>query len=81
MELRDLAPIGVLFVVIAIVFSMGGEILSNLANQQTGTAQNITNYGSEGILKIAKWFPTIGLVVAAATVIGVVLTAFVLRGK
>jgi len=81
MDLRDLAPIGVLFVVIAIALSMGGEILSSLSNQQTGAAQNITNYGTEGISKIAKWLPTIALVIAAAVVIGVVLTSFILRRK
>ena len=81
MELRDLAPVGVLFVVIAIVLSMGGEILSNLSSSQSGTAKAITDNGTAGLEKIAKWLPTIGLVIAAAIVIGVVITSFVLRRR
>ena len=94
MELRDLAPVGVLFVLIAITLSVGGEILSNLEQQQcakwnattntcesTTTAYNMTTQGTSGITKIAKWLPTIALVIAAAVVIGVVLTSFILRRK
>lgn len=79
MELRDLAPVGIALVVAAIVLTVGADILATISATQTGTAQVITDNGTEGILELASWMPTIGLVVAAGLVIGIVVASFAFR--
>ena len=78
MRIGDLAPIAIVFVVAGIVMSIGTEVMSNmktsLAAQDADAAADNT---TEGIGKLADWLPTIGLVVAAAIVIGVVFSSFI----
>ena len=46
---------------------------ANYTYSATNTASNSTEYGMEGINKVAGWIPTIALVIAAAIVIGLVM--------
>lgn len=71
-----LVPFGILVVIAAIVFGLGGTILGEIQTDQTaGTvAYNATNSGLEGISTLAGWLPLIALVIAAAIVIAVVVT-------
>lgn len=81
MELRDLAPAGIAFVVIAVTLGIGAEVLADVSAGQTGTAQGITDNGTLGLAELASWLPTLGLVLAAAVVIGTVVSFFAFRGR
>jgi len=75
--LAQVAPLAILLVVLAIVLSVGQDILGNIKAGQTtdSYAYNATAEGEKGLDKLASWQDTIGLVVAAAVVIGIVVTA------
>jgi hypothetical protein len=70
-----LVPAGILVVIAAIVFGLGGTILDDIQADQTAdsVAYNATNEGLSGIATLSGWLPTIALVIAAAIVIGVVV--------
>jgi hypothetical protein len=71
-----LVPFGILVVIAAIVFGLGGTILDAIQADQTAdsVAYNATSDGLSGVATLSGWLPTIALVVAAAIVIGVVVT-------
>jgi len=85
-SINTLGAVAIAFVVAAIVFGIGAVILSDVGNEVGDTATNkyvcgingtyaynATCNGSEGIDTISGWLPTIGLIIAAAIVIGVVV--------
>ena len=87
---QTLAPLAILLVVAAITLSIGADILDTMrAGYITNTAgcnttnQTICGYdynaslgAVQGVDELGSWQPTIGLVVAAAVVIGIVMLAF-----
>jgi hypothetical protein len=90
MRLEDLAPIGIAFVVVAITLSIGADVVqdiqtANCANQTAGVGEpgycgyEIYGNGTDSIGELASWLPTIALVIAAAVVIGIVVTYFAFR--
>lgn len=81
MELRDLLPAGLTIVVTGIGISIGADVLSNIVAGQTGAAADVTNNATDGLKELGGWFGTIGLVLGAAVVIGVLMVAFYFRGK
>lgn len=56
-SLREMAPIAVLLVVVAITLSMGQEILGNLATGQTANSyeRNATTDGQLGLDELSDW--------------------------
>lgn len=75
--LSEIPSIGMIFVIIAIVFSVGATILTQMqATQGTAAnaAYNITGQGVAAISSLSGWMPTWVTVVAAAVVLGVVVT-------
>lgn len=101
MDLGDLVPLAVTFVVVGLVIAFGINILNDLAgdfvtdNTGTNCAQNSSggtgagvNYAACGApynatldaisanTNVADKLPLLGLVVAAAIIIGVLLKAF-----
>ena len=76
--LQQLAPFVILFVVTAIVLSIGAEILDSVQQGQTenSTAYNITGQGLLGTEEVGNWLDTIGLVLGASAVIGIVYLFF-----
>lgn len=76
MRLEDLAPAAIAFVVVAIVLSIGADVLASVSAGQTGVAQAATNNGTEAMAELSSWLPTIALVIAAAVIIGVVVSYF-----
>ena len=76
MELSALVPLGIAFVVVTIVLSLGSDVLTDIrADQTSGTyAYNATTDGLSGVSKISSKLDTIGLVVAIAVIIGLILT-------
>ena len=76
--LQQLAPFVILFVVTAIVLSIGAEILDSVQQGQTNNsvAYNITGQGLLGTEEVGNWLDTIGLVLGASAVIGIVYMFF-----
>lgn len=73
--IQELAPIAIMFVVIAFVVSMGADILTDLQDNQEddGYAYNVTGQGLESMETFGDWLPTLALVVIAAIIIGVLV--------
>jgi hypothetical protein len=76
MELRDLLPAALVIVVAGIGISVGAEITSDIAAGQSGSAASVSNNATLGLEELGSWFDTLGLVIAAAVVLGVLMTAF-----
>ena len=81
MRLQDLAGIAIIFVVVAIVVSIGADVLSNIRGTASlnDTKWNATTYGLQGLEELASWLPTIAIVVVAAVVIGIIALYFAMR--
>lgn len=83
--LKVLVPVAIMLGLAAIVSSITADIVSDVQADQTANsyAANISGYGLQGIDEQASWYDTIGLVIAAAIVIailiGVLGTAAVMR--
>lgn len=81
MELRDLLPAALTIVVTGIGVSVGADVLADISSGQTGTTKAVTDNATEGLQELGSWFGTLGLVIAAAVVIGTLLTAFYFRNR
>ena len=81
--LAQFGSIALSFVVVAIILSMGGEILSQVQSGQTAnsTAYSITGKGLTGMETFGNWLPTIAIVVAASVIIGIILMYFAYRDR
>lgn len=73
MTLSDLAPIAIAFVFVAIVISVGADVVADIEADQTAgsAAENASLAGLDSLNELSSWLPTIALVIAAAIVIGV----------
>ena len=66
------------FVVVAVILSVGGDILTQVREGQDNTtagrtlSYNITSEGLDGMETLGEWLPTIAVIIAAAVVIGVI---------
>ena len=66
------------FVVVTVIISVGGEILTQVRDGQANTtpgrtlAYNVTSEGLDGTTTLGEWLPTIAVIIAAAVVIGVI---------
>lgn len=67
-----------MLVVAAIVTSVGADIVDTIQDDQTSNsyAYNVSGGGLEALENLGDWLPTIGLVVAAVIVIGVIVKYF-----
>ena len=83
MQLMDAAGMAVAFVVFVIVVSVGGSVLAGVQTGQTtnSVAYNATGSGLTGIANLASQSGTIGTVIGAAIIIGIVLGAFYFSTK
>lgn len=77
-SMQELAPLVILFVVTAIVISIGADILDSVQDGQTTNsyAYNVTTEGLSGTEEVGNWLSTIGLVIGASAVIGIVYSFF-----
>ena len=82
MQLNELAPIAITFVVIAIIITVGSDVLSNIRDNYTaGTASaNASGYGLESMEELSSWLPTLAIVIVAAVIIGVIAVYFAFGG-
>ena len=89
MELKDLLPAGLAIVVAGIAIGVGADITTTLQNQHNATdaayaervAHGVALNATAGLGEIGSWFGTIGLIVAAAVVIGILVTAFYFKNR
>jgi|26BtaG_2_1085354.scaffolds.fasta_scaffold03714_6 hypothetical protein len=81
MRLQDLAGIAIIFVVVAIVISIGADVLTEVQVGKTVSTveYNASQYGLEGLEELASWLPTIAIIVAAAVIIGIIVLYFAMR--
>ena len=80
-SLGDVPNTVILFVVIAIVAAIGLQIVGDVQNnnEADSIAYNATADVQEGASALFGFMPTIGLVVAAAIIIGLVVRSFMTR--
>jgi len=71
------------FVMFVIVVGVGGTVLAGVQSAQTpaSVAYNATGFGLTGISNLASQSGTIGTVLGAAILIGIVLSAFMFGGQ
>ena len=81
MRLEDLAPAAIGFVVVAIVLSIGADVTNSIAstNFNLTVAGAAANNGTAAMAELSSWLPTIALVIAAAVIIGVVVSYFAFK--
>ena len=81
MRLQDLAGIAIIFVVVAIVISIGADVLTEVQVGKTVSTveYNASQYGLEGLEELASWLPTIAIIIAAAIIIGLIFVYFKVR--
>jgi|TARA_Y100000310_G_scaffold126314_1_gene125145 flagellar motor component MotA len=77
-SLAQLVGIAITFVIVAVTLGVGGDILDEISDDATEntTKANATEKGGAALNQISDWLPTLGLVVAAAVVIGVLVSSF-----
>ena len=76
--LGEAAGMALGFVLFVVVVSVGGQVLAGIQTSQTtnSVAYNATGQGLTGITNLAAQSGTIGTVIGAAVLIGIVLGAF-----
>lgn len=74
-------PLALLLVVTAIAVGIGADVLTDVQSDQTANsyAHNISTEGLTGVAELGSWLDTIGLVIAAAVVIGILVYSFAFR--
>lgn len=78
MDLTDLTNIAITFVVVGMVLAFGLSILSDVQGDfvVNSVEANATGEAIQANVTLAEKLPILGLVVAAAIIIGVLLKAF-----
>ncbi len=69
---------GLGLVVLAVTLGIGADILTDIQADQTSASYsyNITNSGLQGLDEMGGWLDTTGLVIAAAFIIGILMSSF-----
>lgn len=82
-SLTEAAYLAVAFVVYVVVTSVGGSVLAGVqAGQTSGSvAYNATGYGLTGISNLAQQSGTIGTILGAVVMIGLLMGAFYIKGR
>lgn len=76
MTLGDMYPAVLTIVLIGIVLGVGLYVLTKFTEQMSGNAQTAVNTTITGLGGFANWIAIIVVVIAAAIVLGVVLSSF-----
>ena len=77
-SLGEAAAMALAFVLFVVVTSVGGQVLAGVQSSQTSgsAAYNITGYGLTGLINLGNQSGTLGTIIGAAVIIGILLTAF-----
>jgi hypothetical protein len=78
MDLGDLAVLGLTFVVVTIVLSIGAAITNQVRDTQTANsyAYNVSNYGLSGLNTFGTWLPIVAIAIVATVIIGIIMKGF-----
>jgi len=77
MDMRDLIPYGIAFVVLAVTLSVGANIVGTLQDSNTVTEANTTaTNGLTALVTLSSWQNIIAITLAAAVIIGGLLLYF-----
>jgi NADH:ubiquinone oxidoreductase subunit 6 (subunit J) len=81
-QLGDIVPLVLMLVIAVVVTAVGASITNKISDQQTANsyAANISGQGLLGLNEFGKFFQTIGIVIAASVVIGILVTSFRVAG-
>lgn len=83
MGINDISPTVLTLVVAAIIAAVGLLVISGFQSSDSLTAgsaaYNATDDAVEGISEVTGQFPTIGIIVGAVILLGIVLTGIALR--
>ena len=82
-SLMEAAYLAIAFVVYVVVTGVGGSVLAGVQTGQTtnSVAYNATGYGLTGILNLSQQSGTIGTILGAVVMIGLLMGAFYIKGK
>jgi hypothetical protein len=80
-SISEASILAIAFVVFIVVLAVGGQILAGIQTTQTAgtTAYSATGYGLSGILNVSQQTPTIGVVIGAVIILGLLLGAFMIK--
>jgi len=67
---------GILLVVLSITLSLGAKINTDIGDDLTGTAKDVSLNGTEGLATLGENQDTIATVIVAVVVIGLLLAGF-----
>jgi len=76
LSLGDMYPAVLTIVLVGIVLGVGLYVLTTFSEQVSGTANTAINTTITGLATFADWIAIIVVVIAAAIVLGVVLSSF-----
>jgi len=80
MDMRDLIPYGIAFVVLAVTLSVGANIVGTLQESNTVVEANTTaTNGLTALVTLSSWQNIIAITLAAAVIIGGLLLYFQFR--
>lgn len=79
----SLGPLALALGIAVIVIAVASDITSTIGAGFTANswAANASTKGNEGLYNLAKWAPTIGIVIAAVVIIGLLMRAFAQQGQ
>jgi len=79
--LSILLSAGVMFVALAVVLSLGGDVLDDVRDDQTvnSTAYNITGEGLSSVNTLGERMDTVALVIAIGVIISILIGIFAIR--
>ena len=78
LNLNDLATVGLVLIVSGVVIAFGLQVTGDIQDDMTASSAeaNATGKVIEGVEELSNKFPTIGLVVAAVIIIGLLVSGF-----
>ena len=82
MALGGLLTIGITLIVVGVALAFGLQVMGEVQDDMTAASSeaNATSDAIDGIANLTGKLPTIGLVVAAVVIIGLLVTGFAFKG-
>jgi hypothetical protein len=79
-DLGSLLPIAIAFAIGIVALGIGASVVDNMhpsnAVDNTSAVHNATLAGQDALQEVGGYLPTIGLVVAATIIVGLLISAF-----
>ena len=77
----EIAPMAIMLGLAIVTTVIMADVVSDVNEDQTANSygDNISTNGLKGLDELGSWFDTIGLVIAAAIIIGILVYAFAFK--